>query len=160
MFEVERIEKERTRNKKRQYYVKWKGYPASENSWEPEKSILDPQLIASFKHRTGKVSGNQLASSSRKKARAEGEGSAGAGSTAAATKPAAPKPAAPKPAPPPTAANQRPRRAIAGEVAAAAKRMQDEMDVSDSYESGSSSEGEQHPPAKRKARMPAAKKHK
>ena len=31
------------------YLVKWKGYPTSDNSWEPEKNLNTDELIAKFK---------------------------------------------------------------------------------------------------------------
>ena len=31
------------------YLVKWKGYPTSDNSWEPEKNLNTDELIAEFK---------------------------------------------------------------------------------------------------------------
>ena len=31
------------------YLVKWKGYPTSDNSWEPEKNLNVDKLIAKFK---------------------------------------------------------------------------------------------------------------
>lgn len=30
------------------YYVKWNGYPESDNSWEPESNIIDKELIEKF----------------------------------------------------------------------------------------------------------------
>ena len=51
VYEVEQIEGERTRRRKTEYLVKWKGYPASENSWEPDTCILDTQLITDFRKR-------------------------------------------------------------------------------------------------------------
>ena len=54
VYEVERIEKERTYRGVKQYLVRWKGYGASENSWEPAESILDDSLINDFRSRMGK----------------------------------------------------------------------------------------------------------
>ena len=34
---------------KMHYLVKWKGYPTSDNSWEPEKNLNADELIAEFK---------------------------------------------------------------------------------------------------------------
>ena len=31
------------------YLVEWKGYPTSDNSWEPEKNLNVDELIAEFK---------------------------------------------------------------------------------------------------------------
>src|ERR1700761_7319276 len=38
-FEVEEILKSRKRGRGRQYLVKWKGYPNSENTWEPARHL-------------------------------------------------------------------------------------------------------------------------
>jgi hypothetical protein len=38
-FEVEKILKTRTRNKKKEYFVKWVGYPNDMNSWIPEENL-------------------------------------------------------------------------------------------------------------------------
>ena len=37
------------RGRKTHYLVKWKGYPTSDNSWEPEKNLNADKLIAEFK---------------------------------------------------------------------------------------------------------------
>ena len=34
---------------KTHYLVKWKGYPTSDNSWEPEKNLNADELVANFK---------------------------------------------------------------------------------------------------------------
>ena len=43
-FEVERIEQHRRhrRQRKLQYLIKWKGYPSSNNTWEPEGNVQAP----------------------------------------------------------------------------------------------------------------------
>ena len=40
-FEVERIVDSRQKAKKVEYMVKWKGYPSSENTWEPVSNLED-----------------------------------------------------------------------------------------------------------------------
>ena len=49
-FVVERIVKHRKakKSKKYQYLIKWKGFPDSENTWEPEDNIIDATLITSY----------------------------------------------------------------------------------------------------------------
>ena len=50
-FEVEQIldMKQMGRGHKIHYLVKWKGYPTSDNSWEPEKNLNADKLSAEFK---------------------------------------------------------------------------------------------------------------
>ena len=50
-FEVEQIldMKQMGRWRKTHYLVKWKGYPTSDNSWEPEKNLNADKLITEFK---------------------------------------------------------------------------------------------------------------
>jgi Cdc6-like AAA superfamily ATPase len=38
-FEVEKILKTRIKNGKKEYFIKWKGYPSSMNSWIPAKNL-------------------------------------------------------------------------------------------------------------------------
>jgi hypothetical protein len=47
-FEVEEIINKRTNRRKKQYLVKWVGYPASDNSWVNEKDIHAPRLITEY----------------------------------------------------------------------------------------------------------------
>ena len=48
-YEVEQILKVRVRQERDfQYLCKWKGYPASENTWEPHTGIVDDGLIDAF----------------------------------------------------------------------------------------------------------------
>jgi Chromo (CHRromatin Organisation MOdifier) domain len=44
-YEVEEIIDHRTFRRKKQYLVKWLGYPMSENSWVNEKDLHSPQLL-------------------------------------------------------------------------------------------------------------------
>ena len=48
IYQVERILKERSRQGKRQFYIKWRGYSPRFNTWEPEENILDKRLIEMF----------------------------------------------------------------------------------------------------------------
>ncbi|KAL7736831.1 hypothetical protein ACLKA6_015671 [Drosophila palustris] len=45
---VERIEKKRVVNGVTEYYLKWKGYPREQNTWEPIDHLFCQDLIAAF----------------------------------------------------------------------------------------------------------------
>ncbi len=49
-YEVERIVAHRTfgRSKSLQYLIKWKGYPESDNSWEPADQVHAPDLVKHY----------------------------------------------------------------------------------------------------------------
>ena len=47
-FEVEEIIDERLYRRKRQYLVKWLGYPASDNTWVYEKDLHSPELLEEY----------------------------------------------------------------------------------------------------------------
>ncbi|XP_070073028.1 chromobox protein homolog 1-like [Drosophila takahashii] len=47
-YSVERVENKRTVNGRTEYYLKWEGYPDSENTWEPAENLDCPLLIANF----------------------------------------------------------------------------------------------------------------
>ena len=52
VYEVESILKHRRRGRAYQYYVKWRGYPISDASWEPEDSFsTDGDLLSQYKLR-------------------------------------------------------------------------------------------------------------
>jgi hypothetical protein len=55
-YEVEKIidVKHKGRGCKLHYLVKWKGYPTSDNSWEPRENIHAEALIKEFHERNSK----------------------------------------------------------------------------------------------------------
>ena len=48
-YEVESIINDRTYRRKKQYLVKWLGYPESENSWVNETDLHSPELLAEYR---------------------------------------------------------------------------------------------------------------
>lgn len=48
IYTVEKLLKQRTKNGQQQFLVKWRGFPMSQNSWEPVTNILDKRLIEKF----------------------------------------------------------------------------------------------------------------
>lgn len=50
-FKVEMVLKKRLREGIVEYYVKWMGYPDTDNTWEPEQLLHCPQLIKQFNAR-------------------------------------------------------------------------------------------------------------
>ena len=53
VFAVETIVDIKVRGERVVYLVKWAGYDASSNSWEPETNVLDPALLAAFQRTHG-----------------------------------------------------------------------------------------------------------
>ena len=49
-YEVEKILKCKMKNGKRQYLIKWKNFPSSSNSWEPEENLTQ-DLVADYHQR-------------------------------------------------------------------------------------------------------------
>jgi hypothetical protein len=56
-YEVEEIISDRTIRRKRQYLVKWKGYPSSENSWVAANDMRTPQLLKDYHDSKGRKVG-------------------------------------------------------------------------------------------------------
>ena len=52
VYEVETILNHRKRGRGYQYYVKWRGYPISDASWEPEHVFSDDEnMLTQYKRR-------------------------------------------------------------------------------------------------------------
>ena len=63
-YEVEKILKQRMKNGHRQFLLKWKGFPESENSWEPESNVT-ADLVSEFEKSL--VTSSRGSSGSRKR---------------------------------------------------------------------------------------------
>ena len=60
-YKVEKIIDAKTRGRGRKMYflVKWKGYPTSDNSWEPKENVHAKELIEEYYQRSGRSKQNQ-----------------------------------------------------------------------------------------------------
>lgn len=47
-YEVQKIVAERTKNGKKEYFIRWKGFKPHDNTWEPANHLNCPELIAKF----------------------------------------------------------------------------------------------------------------
>jgi hypothetical protein len=47
-YEVEAIRAHQYQNRKLQYLIKWRGYPESDNTWEPVKNVQAPLLTREY----------------------------------------------------------------------------------------------------------------
>ena len=55
VYEVEEILRHKVVGKKKMYFIKWKGYPHSENTWEEEKNLSCPQKLIEYQKRLEKL---------------------------------------------------------------------------------------------------------
>merc|ERR1711981_1019956 len=51
VYEVEQIDDDRTVKGKKQYFIKWRNFPVSDNTWEPEENLDCPDLIARYEEK-------------------------------------------------------------------------------------------------------------
>jgi hypothetical protein len=56
-YKVEKIldMKQKGRGRKMHYLIKWKGYPTSDNSWEPAENVQAKDLIKEYKEEQRKT---------------------------------------------------------------------------------------------------------
>ncbi|EFC40238.1 SprT domain-containing protein [Naegleria gruberi] len=64
VYSIERIIKKRVKNKLVEYYVKWEGYPSSENTWVKESDIVGQDIIEEFEEEEKKKNAFELSDSS------------------------------------------------------------------------------------------------
>ena len=65
VYEVEEILRHKVVGKKKMYFIKWKGYPHSENTWEEEKNLSCPQKLIEYQKKL-----EQLEKASHQKSKA------------------------------------------------------------------------------------------
>lgn len=53
-FVVEKIIDSRIKGGKKEYFLKWKGFPDSENTWEPHDNLDCPELISAYEEKAKK----------------------------------------------------------------------------------------------------------
>ena len=86
VYRVERLLAARHRGRSREYLVRWHGYTAEHDSWEPASSILDPNLIAALDIQASPRTQQQTAPTRGKRPRSdEGRGPEGGGGGLEAT---------------------------------------------------------------------------
>lgn len=67
IFMVEKIVDSRIHRGKKQYLIKWEGFPASENTWELAKDILSKELINDYEQRRAQTKGKSPRAAKQRK---------------------------------------------------------------------------------------------
>ncbi|KAI5149503.1 hypothetical protein ENBRE01_0946 [Enteropsectra breve] len=51
VYDIEEIIKDRMHNGKKQYFIKWQGYPHSSNTWEDSDNVFDEELKKEYEEK-------------------------------------------------------------------------------------------------------------
>ena len=145
IYKMESIVKKRGTGRNCQYLIKWEGYDETENTWEPEKNIVDKAVLEGFLRSSSGKGGQSASSRSKHKA-----------VVAAGTRPAKKAKTQPVPTDQPI---QEPTRARSSRTAAAkgtaqARKHAEEDSDSSAYLSGDDDEELDAPAAKKSRGAP------
>ena len=55
VYDVERILNDRVVNGRKEYFIKWVGYPDEDNTWEDAKNIFSPELLEEYEQEKKKA---------------------------------------------------------------------------------------------------------
>ncbi|XP_033116877.1 chromobox protein homolog 1-like isoform X2 [Anneissia japonica] len=69
-YQVERVIEKRINKGKTEYYLRWKGYSDSDNTWEPEENLDCPDLIKEFEDKL--KAKNEAAAAAKRKSGVNG----------------------------------------------------------------------------------------